>query len=110
MHASRHYIAAMPPSATISADDLPRLTPPNQRSELVRGVLVVREPPGYRHGLVAARLANALASALVWVVDPARRRARVYSADGSEADVPEDGALDGQKILPGFICRLAAIW
>lgn len=190
MHGPPHYIAPMPPSATISADDLPRLTPPHKRSELVRGVLVVREPPGYLHGRVAARLANTMTnyaaqrnlgevlaaetgfklatnpdtvrapdvafisrdrlpdpppvgyaqmapdlvvevlspsdrpgevlakvadwlsagSVLVWVVDPARRRARVYRADGSEADVTEEGALDGEEILPGLSCPLAAIW
>jgi Uma2 family endonuclease len=159
-------------------------------SELVRGVMVVREPPGYRHGVVTARLAKILmdhveegdlgevlaaetgfklasdpdtvrapdvafirrdrlpdppptgfaelapdlvveilspedgpglvlakvadwlsaGSALVWVVDPARRSARVYRADGSEALVAEDGALEGEDILPGFACLLAALF
>ena len=35
---------------------------PNKRTELVRGVLVVREPAGYRHGDVAARLLAAVAN------------------------------------------------
>ena len=180
----------MPHPATISADDLERLTPPNMCSELVRGVMVVREPPGYRHGLVAARLANTLTnfaaqrnlgevlaaetgfklasnpdtvrapdvafirrdrlpdpppagfaelapdlvvevlspndrpgevlakvadwlsagSALVWVVDPTHRRARVYRADGSETFVAEDGMLEGEDVLPGFTCQLATLW
>jgi Uma2 family endonuclease len=180
----------MPQPATISADDLERLTPPNKRSELVRGVLVVREPPGYQHGVVTARLARIIAdyvdarragevlagdpgfklasnpdtvrapdvafvkrerapdpsptgfadfapdlavevlspndrpgevlakvadwlsagSSLVWVVDPARRSARVYRADGSEVLVSVDDALDGEDVLPGFICPLAALF
>jgi len=33
---------------------------PNKRTELVRGVLVVREPAGYQHGDVAMRLAAAI--------------------------------------------------
>lgn len=60
MHSPRPYIEQMTTKAPISADDLERLTPPNMLSELVRGVMVVREPPGYRHGRVAARLAKIL--------------------------------------------------
>lgn len=180
----------MPLPAMVSADDLERLTPPNMLSELVRGVMFVREPPGYRHGRVAARLAKLLTdhvdardlgavlaaetgfkltsdpdtvraadvafirrdrmpdpefagyaemgpdlvvevlspsdrpgkvlakvadwlsagSALVWVVDPDHRRARVYRADGSEVLVEETGGLDGEDVLPGFACQLAAIF
>jgi Uma2 family endonuclease len=44
----------------MSADDLLRLKLPDKRTELVRGALVVREPAGYRHGEVAARLAKLL--------------------------------------------------
>ena len=40
----------------MSADDLLRLNIADARTELVRGELVVREPTGYRHGAVAARL------------------------------------------------------
>ena len=58
MHGARPYIPVMPPKAMVTADDLERLTPPNMLSELVRGVMFVREPPGYRHGAVAARLAR----------------------------------------------------
>jgi len=60
MKASRQYIARMPPSATMTADELLRLKLPDKRTELVRGVLVVREPPGYLHGRVAAKLAHFL--------------------------------------------------
>jgi Uma2 family endonuclease len=178
-------------SATpITAEDLERLTPPNMCSELVRGVMMVREPPGFRHGAVTMRLAKlvmdhvdrldlglvlaaetgfALArnpdtvrapdvafirrerlpdplpvgfaelapdlvvevlspgdrpgyvlakvadwlsagSTLVWVVDPTRRYARVYRADGSEVVVAEDGTLDGEDVLPGFNCRLSSLF
>jgi Uma2 family endonuclease len=36
--------------------ELPRLELADKRTELVRGQLVVREPAGYRHGEIAARL------------------------------------------------------
>lgn len=46
--------------ALLTADDLARLQPPNKRSELVRGVLIVREPAGFRHGDVAMNVAIAI--------------------------------------------------
>ncbi len=46
----------------------------------------------------------------MWVVDPGRRVARVYRHDRSEAIVAADGALDGEDVLPGFSCPLAAIF
>ena len=170
----------------MTADDLLRLNMPDARTELVRGELVVREPAGYRHGNVAARLlvavgafveARALGSvftaetgfrlragpdtvrapdvafvrrdrlpdppprgyaalapdlvvevlspddrpgevlskvgdwleagtALVWVVDPEHRTARVYRADGSQDNLGEADQLDGETVLPGFECEL----
>ena len=44
---------------------------------------------------------------LVWVVDMERRIARVHRADGSIALVPQDGAFDGEDVLPGFSCPIA---
>ncbi|HTR19866.1 MAG TPA: Uma2 family endonuclease [Gemmatimonadales bacterium] len=46
--------------ALITADELPRIQPSDKRVELVRGVMIVREPAGYRHGAVAAKLAAVL--------------------------------------------------
>jgi len=44
----------------MTAEELLRLNLLNKRTELVRGVLVVREPAGYQHGDVAMRLAAAI--------------------------------------------------
>ncbi len=62
--------------------------------------------PDDRPGAVLAKVADWLeaGSALVWVVDPDRRLARVYRANGSESLIDEDGALDGEDVVPGFIC------
>jgi hypothetical protein len=46
----------MSSSATMTAEELLRLQLPDKRTELVKGVLVVREPAGYRHGKVASAL------------------------------------------------------
>jgi Uma2 family endonuclease len=190
MPGSPSYIAGMSQTETLTADQLLRLRLPGKQTELLRGVLVVREPAGYRHGRIAARLAKILmdhvddgdlgcvlaaetgfklasdpdtvrapdiafirrerlpeppptayaelapdiavevlspgdqpgevlakvadwlsaGSRLVWVVDPERRQARVYRADGSESLATEDGALYGEDVIPGFTCTLEAIF
>jgi len=44
----------MSAAAPMTAEELLHLNLPNKRTELVRGVLRVREPAGYQHGDVAA--------------------------------------------------------
>jgi Uma2 family endonuclease len=46
----------------LTAEELLHLNLPAKRTELVRGVLVVREPAGFQHGDVAARLLSVIAS------------------------------------------------
>ena len=60
--------------------------------------------PSNRPGEMHARVADLLAagSTLVWVIDPDRRTADVYRALLSPRRVPQDGALDGEDVLPGF--------
>lgn len=55
MASERAYVPAMA-AALMTADELLRVHFPDKRVELVRGVLVVREPPGFRHGRIAANL------------------------------------------------------
>jgi Uma2 family endonuclease len=60
----RSYIQRMveqAPSAEITAERLFDLHLPDKQVELVRGRLVVREPPGFRHGVVGLAIANRLA-------------------------------------------------
>lgn len=171
----------------MTADELERFDLPGKSTELVRGRLVVREPPGGYHGHVAAKLLFLLGQHvyghdlgwlfsqdtgfkiesspdtvrapdvafvskarhpeiprrgyapfapelaveilspddrpgevlskvadwldagvhIVWVIDPERREARVYRADGTQSTIGESSALDGESVLPGFSCRLA---
>jgi len=60
----------------MTAEELLRLNLPNKRTELVRGVLVVREPAGYQHGDVAMRLAAAIFTHV-----QARGLGRVFAAE-----------------------------
>ncbi len=177
----------MDTSTPLTADELYRVYIPGKRTELVKGVMMVREPAGYRHGQVAARLTARLVahadarhlgqvlaaetgftlargpdtvrapdaafvrqerapepptarfaelapdlvvevlspgdragdtlarvsdwltagSALVWVIDPARRQVRIYRADGSESQLGPADQLVGEGVLPGFACPVA---
>ena len=180
----------MPYQATLlTAEDLLENPVPNKCTELVAGHLLVREPPGYRHGYVASQLLIAIGAhvrahklghvlaadtgftlfrnpdtvrapdvafvraervptplprgyaelapdlavevlspsdragrvlakvgdwidagaQLVWAVDPERRTARVYRADGTQSLLTADDALDGEDVLPGFSVRVADV-
>jgi Uma2 family endonuclease len=179
----------MPPATLQTAEDLLRFREPGKTAELVRGVLVVREPPSTSHGDRAARLtvqvgafvqreglgkvfaqdtgfkierdpdtvrapdlafvardrlaripeegyaelapdlvAEVLSPSdrpgevlekvgqwlsagarLAWVLDPARRHARLYRADGRVSIVGPGEELDGEDVLPGFRCPLGDI-
>jgi Uma2 family endonuclease len=60
--AERAYVPNMPPTGLVTADELLHAHFPHKRVELVRGVLVVSEPPGYRHGEIMAQLATILSN------------------------------------------------
>jgi Uma2 family endonuclease len=176
-------------AALLTAEELLALNTPDKRSELVRGRLVVSEPPGFAHGVVAMRIGLRIArfvderklgvvvaaetgftlardpdtvrapdvgfiradrvpdplprgyaefvpdlivevlspddrpgavlakvadwigagARLAWVVDPIRRSARVYRADGSESYLTAADSLDGEDLLPGLRILLDAV-
>jgi Uma2 family endonuclease len=47
---------------------------------------------------------------LIWYIDPRSRRATVYTSDGREETIDENGALDGGDVLPGFEVRLRELF
>jgi Uma2 family endonuclease len=67
--------------------------------------------PSDRPGEVLAKVADWLTAgtALVWTIDPERRRARVYRADGSDTVLSRDDLLEGEDVLPGFRVSIAAL-
>jgi Uma2 family endonuclease len=189
MTGARPYVASMTPTPPTTAEQLLRTSLPDKRVELVHGVLVVREPPGMRHGRIAMNLAHRLAdfvracdlgqvyaaetgfhlardpdtvrapdiafvaaarvpqpeptgfaelapdlvvevlspgdrpgetlakvgdwleagTRFVWVIDPERRLARVYRADGSETHLSDGDVLDGEDVVSGFSCPLGDV-
>ena len=62
MPAEPSYVSIMAPgpAGLMTADELLTTSFPDKRVELVRGVLVVREPPGLRHGRIVTYLAGLL--------------------------------------------------
>ena len=68
--------------------------------------------PDDRPGEVLAKLGDWLDAGvrLVWVIDPDRRVATVYRADGSVITVASDADIDGDAVLPGFSFRLSELF
>ena len=99
-----------PDVAFISRDRLPS-PEPTGFPELAPDLVVEVLSPGDRPGEVLAKIADWLTAGtrLVWIIDPDRRIARVYRADGSETIVTADQALDGADVVRGFSCRLDAV-
>ena len=90
-----------------------RLLDPEPRGfpDLAPDLVVEVLSPDDRPGAVLAKIADWLSAGtrLVWVIDPARRVARVYRADGGETLVTADQALDGEDVVSGFSCPLETI-
>jgi Uma2 family endonuclease len=82
MPSERSYVVGMSPQL-MTAEEL--LHVPHQHAELVRGVLVVREPPGLQHGRVAVNLCRRLADHA-----DAHGLGRVYVESGFKVAVDPD--------------------
>lgn len=80
-------------------------------AELAPDLAVEVVSPGDRPGETLAKVGDWLEAGtrLVWVIDPERRLARVYRADGTEVHLSEEEALDGEDVLGGFTCPLGEI-
>jgi Uma2 family endonuclease len=97
-----------PDLAFIGTDRVPS-PPPTGFPALAPDLVVEVLSPDDRAGEVLAKIADWLngGSRLVWVVDPGRRVARVYRADGTQSQLGETDALVGEDVLPSFSCPLA---
>lgn len=76
MKKAQRYFGDMSSQAPLTAEELLRLNLPNKRTELVRGVLIIREPAGYQHGDIAMRLGAAIHSYV-----EAHELGRVFAAE-----------------------------
>jgi Uma2 family endonuclease len=99
-----------PDVAFVSRDRLD-LIPERGYAELAPDLVAEVLSPGDRAGEVLAEIGAFLAAGtrLAWLIDPARREARIFHADGRAAVIGEDGALDGEDVVAGFTCPLARL-
>ena len=100
-----------PDVAFIAKDRVPQVEPrgyPGWAPDLAVEVLAHDDHPAETLEKVAQWLQAGVR--LVWVVDSEKRTGRVYRADGSEALLGPNDALDGEDVLPGFHCSLVNLW
>jgi Uma2 family endonuclease len=99
-----------PDVAFISTARLPD-PPPRGFAEMAPDLAVEVLSPDDTLPEVLTKVADWLGAGtrLVWVVDPLRKLARVYRADGSESLLGENDALDGEDVLPEFSCPIHAL-
>jgi Uma2 family endonuclease len=99
-----------PDIAFITKERLPDPEPAGF-TDLAPDLVVEVLSPGDRPGEVLAKVADWLSAGtrLVWVIDPARRGARVYRDDGTEQILTADQTLDGADVVPGFSWPLGEI-
>ncbi len=99
-----------PDVAYIRAERLPTGAQPGF-AELAPDLAVEVLSPSDRPGEVLAKVADWLTAGalLVWTIDPIRRRARVYRADGTESLLGAVDVLAGEDVLPGFRALLSEL-
>ena len=79
--------------------------------ELAPDLVVEVVSPDDRPGETLAKIGDWLEAGvqMVWVIDPERRLARTYRADGTESVLRDADELTGEDVLPGFRCILGSI-
>jgi Uma2 family endonuclease len=99
-----------PDVAFVSKERLARI-PEEGYADLAPDLVAEVLSPTDRAGEVLAKVGDWLAAGTrrVWLIDPGRREARVFDADGSVSVIADDGSLHGGDALPGFSCPLRTI-
>jgi len=61
---------------------------------------------------VLAKIGGWLAAGtrLAWLIDPRKREARIFTADGDVSVIGEDASLDGGDVVPGFSRPLRSVF
>ena len=80
--------------------------------EIAPDLAVEVRSPSDRAGKLNEKIRQFVAAGtrLLWVIEPAHRRARVFRRDGSTTTLHEHDALDGEDVLPGFDLVVAAVF
>jgi Uma2 family endonuclease len=105
---------------TVRAPDVAFVTPQNLAPQLLTGrfyegapdiaVEVISESQSRTE--VESKVAEYLEAGgrLVWVIDPEARVARVYRPCGEVDEVPADGVLSGEDVIPGLRVPLSDVF
>lgn len=66
---------------------------------------------GDRAGMVRTKVQHWLQAGtlLVWLIDPRKRSAHVFRADGTDTPLTAADFLDGEQVLPGFLTSVAVL-
>lgn len=107
-------VVLVPDAAFVRGDRLPALT---ERGRFYRGVpdlaVEVRSPSDQWRD-IEAKVGRYLAAGtrLVWVIEPTRKTATVWTADAPRepTEIAPEGVLDGGDVLTGFGLRLADLF
>lgn len=93
--------------AFVTLERMPEI-PATAYPELAPDLVVEVLSPGDRTGEVLEKVGAWLRAGArrVWVIDPERRQAQVYRADGGVSILGPGDALDGEDVLPGFSLAL----
>ena len=101
-----------PDIAFTSAERLPPGGPNPKYAEVVPDLVVEVVSPGDSAAEVADRAAMWLGHGvqLVWIVQPSSRTIEAHRAGATARTLGEGDRLDGEDVLPGFDCPVAAVF
>jgi|SRR5438067_13903227 len=89
-----------------------KTVPSDPISHLIPDLAVEVLSPKNTRGEILRKLKEYLLGGVrvVWVVDPRKRTADVYTAPDKKTSLDESGTLDGGDVLPGFRVPLAKLF
>jgi len=101
-----------PDLAFVLRERLPDGVMPGGFFEGVPDLAVEIRSPSDRTGAVLSKIGTWLdgGCAVVWVIDPVRRTAQHYAADGTIKLLGANDALDAEPVLDGLSIALATLW
>lgn len=97
-----------PDVSFVRADRLPGGQIPEGFFRFAPDLVVEVNSPGDSVSRVREKIKQFLDAgvSLLWEVDPRAREVYVYRADGSMTRLREGQQLDGENVVPGFLCRV----
>jgi Uma2 family endonuclease len=110
-HADRPDNVRSPDVSFVAKGRFPDEREPEGFPALAPDLAVEVLSPGDRRGDVLEKIGEYLdvGTRLVWVIDPENRTAAAYRSLTNVRVIAEGDTLDGEDVVPGFVCRLGEI-